>query len=195
MEWSVLQTLEYDRVLEAVESLASSFPGREAVRAMRPMSHFSEIRRAQDECSDAVRLELSLGAPPLFGITTIRPSLKRAALGGVLSMKELLSISEMLRVSEALIAYAGEAEDGMIVREIRGLFVQPGLQREIADAILSEDEMADGASRALYSIRQSMRAKQDQIKTRLNDLLAHAGWALCASGESGISQCRQGRRS
>ena len=119
----------------------------------------------------------AFGNPPLFGIYPIRAALKRAALGGVLSMRDLLHIADTLRVSRELQRYVAEAEDGVMVRAIHSLFLQDGLERAISDSILTEDTMADTASRALYTIRQKLRTKNDQIKIRLNEILAHAAQA------------------
>lgn len=177
MQDSVLKTLEYDKILALVADHAQSAVGRDRVLALRPSTEPEMVLQTQEETADAVRLLLAFGNPPLFGIYPIRAALKRAALGGVLSMRDLLHIADTLRVSRELQRYVAEAEDGVMVRAIRSLFLQDGLERAISDSILTEDTMADTASRALYTIRQKLRTKNDQIKIRLNEILAHAAQA------------------
>lgn len=177
MQDSVLKTLEYDKILALVADHAQSAVGRDRVLALRPSTERETVLQTQEETADAVRLLLAFGNPPLFGIYPIRAALKRAALGGVLSMRDLLHIADTLRVSRELQRYVAEAEDGVMVRAIRSLFLQEGLERAISDSILTEDTMADTASRALYTIRQKLRTKNDQIKIRLNEILAHAAQA------------------
>lgn len=177
MQDSVLKTLEYDKILALVADHAQSAVGRDRVLALRPATERETVLHTQEETADAVRLLLAFGNPPLFGIYPIRAALKRAALGGVLSMRDLLHIADTLRVSRELQRYVAEAEDGVMVRTIRSLFLQDGLERAISDSILTEDTMADTASRALYTIRQKLRTKNDQIKIRLNEILAHAAQA------------------
>lgn len=177
MQDSVLKTLEYDKILALVADHAQSAVGRDRVLALRPATERETVLHTQEETADAVRLLLAFGNPPLFGIYPIRAALKRAALGGVLSMRDLLHIADTLRVSRELQRYVAEAEDGVMVRAIRSLFLQDGLERAISDSILTEDTMADTASRALYTIRQKLRTKNDQIKIRLNEILAHAAQA------------------
>ncbi|WP_071705491.1 endonuclease MutS2 [Murdochiella vaginalis] len=177
MQESVLKTLEYDKILTLVAQHAQSAVGRDRVLALRPSTERETVLRTQEETADAVRLLLAFGNPPLFGIYPIRASLKRAALGGVLSMRDLLHIADALRVSRELQRYVSEAEEGVIVRTIQSLFLQDGLERAISDAIVTEDTMADTASRTLYTIRQKLRTKNDQIKIRLNEILAHAAQA------------------
>lgn len=177
MQDSVLKTLEYDKILALVADHAQSAVGRDRVLALRPSTERETVLQTQEETADAVRLLLAFGNPPIFGIYPIRAALKRAALGGVLSMRDLLHIADTLRVSRELQRYVAEAEDGVMVRAIRSLFLQDGLERAISDSILTEDTMADTASRALYTIRQKLRTKNDQIKIRLNEILAHAAQA------------------
>lgn len=177
MDERVLQTLEFDRILERLAEHASSSLTVETIQNLRPSSERRWIERRQAETADALRLVLDVGDPPLFGISPVRAALSRAKLGGVLSMRELLHISEMLRQAEVLQEYVEDADEGVIVMAIRALFVQSGLRRQIADAILDEETMSDSASRELHAIRQSMRAKQDQVKTKLNEILSRAAQA------------------
>lgn len=177
MQDSVLKTLEYDKILALVAEYAQSAIGRDRVLALKPSTDRESILQLQEETADAVRLLLAFGNPPLFGIYPLRAALKRAALGGVLTMRDLLHIADSLRVSRELQRYVAEAEDGVMVQAIHRLFLQDGLEREISDAILTEDTMADTASRTLYSIRQKLRAKNDQIKIRLNSILSDAAQA------------------
>lgn len=177
MQDSVLKTLEYDKILALVAEHAQSAIGRDRVLALKPSTDRESILQLQEETADAVRLLLAFGNPPLFGIYPLRAALKRAALGGVLTMRDLLHIADSLRVSRELQHYVAEAEDGVMVQAIHRLFLQDGLERGISDAILTEDSMADTASRTLYSIRQKLRAKNDQIKIRLNSILSDAAQA------------------
>lgn len=177
MQDSVLKTLEYDKILALVAEYAQSAIGRDRVLALKPSTDRESILQLQEETADAVRLLLAFGNPPLFGIYPLRAALKRAALGGVLTMRDLLHIADSLRVSRELQHYVAEAEGGVMVQAIHRLFLQDGLEREISDAILTEDSMADTASRTLYSIRQKLRVKNDQIKIRLNSILSDAAQA------------------
>ncbi|MDD7542980.1 MAG: endonuclease MutS2 [Peptoniphilaceae bacterium] len=174
MDKFILHTLEYDKILQQLSHYAESSLGKNKAENLLPFTTFQEAQRAQEETDEAVGLILKFGNPPLFGIYEVKSALKRAELGGVLSMGQLLEISESLRVAGALHQYVDEVEESFFVNEIRALFVQKGLEEEIANAIFSEDQMADTASHTLFSIRRSRKAKQDQIKTRLNAIMMGA---------------------
>lgn len=171
MDKRAFATLEFDKITEALRGYAASSLGKEKVGALRPSTDRSEILQWQEETSDAVSLILQCGNPPLFGIHEVKSLAHRAKLGGALSAQSLLQISEGLRVARTLIEYVEEADDSRIVDQIQGLFVQKGLEEEISSAILGPDEISDTASNTLYRIRRSLKQKQDQIKTKLNDIL------------------------
>nr|WP_072514424.1 endonuclease MutS2 [Ndongobacter massiliensis] len=174
MDDKVLSTLEFDKIRERLATHAQSRLGKAMATALVPMCEVSEILRAQDETAEAVALVLRWNDPPLFGISELRALVLRAKRGGVLSPGQLLSLAESLRVAEALQDYVKEAEGGALVECIRQLFTHSGLRREISDAILSEEEIADSASRTLFGLRRSKKAKQDQIKTKLNQIMLSA---------------------
>ena len=46
-----------------------------------------------------------------------------------------------------------------------------GLEEEIFDAIISEDEISDHASPDLYAIRRQMRVLNDRVREKLNGII------------------------
>ena len=174
MDDKVLSTLEFDKIRERLAAHAQSRLGKAMARALVPMCDVQDIICAQDETAEAIALVLRWNDPPLFGISELRAPVLRAKRGGALSPGQLLSIAESLRVAEALQDYVKEEEGGALVERIRLLFTHSALRREISDSILSEEEIADSASRTLFSLRRSKKAKQEQIKTKLNQIMLSA---------------------
>lgn len=174
MDKRVFQTLEFDKIRERLAEHAASEMGKRLCERVIPRTDIRECNVLQGETEAAVRCILQWGNPPLFGICELRSMTHRASLGGSLSAGQLLAIAESLRVSRALIDYAKDAENDEVILLIRGLFVQRGLEESITDAIISEDEIADNASRTLFGLRRSIKAKQSQIKTRLNEIMMQA---------------------
>ena len=54
MNEKVLHTLEYDKILIALEEHADSEPAKALCRALRPSIQMQEIQQLQQETSDAV---------------------------------------------------------------------------------------------------------------------------------------------
>lgn len=177
MEEALLESIEFDQVLEQLAHHAQSEVGKKRALALRPLCDPEACEHLQESTQGALDLLLAFSNPPLFGIHATRASIKRACLGGVLSMGQLLEISEGLRVARELINYVRDAEEGPFVARIRGLFTQKGLEEAISDAIEAEGVMKDSASPALLRIRRSQKSKQDQVKNKLNAIMLQAGAA------------------
>ena len=91
MNEKALKKLEYDKIIQKLASFAVSPMAKEKIQNMRPYTAMSDITAAQQETTEAVSMILRKGTLTLGGFKEIRPQLKRAAMGGVLSMGELHS--------------------------------------------------------------------------------------------------------
>ena len=96
MNKKVLNTLEYDKIVEQLAKLAGSDGGKKLCRSLTPMTDSDEILEAQCENSDALTHIMTQGPISFQGVTPIKESLKRLELGAPLSMRELLDISSLL---------------------------------------------------------------------------------------------------
>lgn len=191
MDQKLLETLEFPKIIEELAKRAQSSLGKERCRELKPAVHLQEIEDSQEETEQALRCILEWGNPPLFGIYPLKQAVHRAKLGGVLTMEQLLEISESLRVSRALIQYVAEAQEGDFVDRMRQLFTQKGLEEEISRSILSAEEMADTASHTLFQIRRTIKQKQDRIKDLLNHIMM--GHAQAGHLRENLITIRQGR--
>lgn len=171
--------LEFNKILEQLETYTSSVLAKELVKEVQISTSLAEINKRLDETSEAVSLLVKKGEPPLFGICDIHPMMKRAQMGGGLSAKALLEVSDFLRVARYLKSYLKreEKEDAdisvpMIQERIQGLYANRELEEKINSSILSEEEISDAASTQLASIRRNIRKKQDGIREKLNSVLS-----------------------
>ena len=83
-------------------------------------------------------------------------------------MKELLLAARFLNSSRRTAAALESDEDNRIAWLARSIYPMRSLEEEIFKAIVSEDEMHDGASAALYQIRKQIRSCHDRIREKLN---------------------------
>ena len=174
MDNRLLQTLEFDKVLDRLSKFAESSLGKSRIQKLRPSVSRDQAEKWQEETDNAVQLLLAYGDPPLFGIYPVGSLAKRAKLGGILSAENLLEISESLRVSRALIHYVKEADPSLFVSQIRSLFVQEGLENSISRAIDSDGKILDTASQNLSRIRRAIQKKEDETKEKLASIMAQA---------------------
>lgn len=169
-----LATLEYDLLKQRLLELSSCEVAKSYINDMQPIDNQEEIERLLTETEDAVNFIIKRGAPPLAGVKDIRGAIRRAASGGSLSFAELLNISGLLRAARRIINYASSVEssgEDTISVYISELIENRQFEEKINRCIVSEEEMADEASKDLYNIRRQITSMQNSIKEKLNDFI------------------------
>lgn len=173
------KTLEFDKVLVELKKLASASITNEYIDEVEISTDYDEIKNRLNETNEALKLIISKGEPQLFGIVDIKSLIKRAEIGGSLTAAGLLQVSDFLRVSRGLKTYLKkdpfnkdeEIKLDYIDKLIENLYTDKRLEDEINSKIISEEEIADDASRELLRIRRGIAAKKDSIKNKLNGIL------------------------
>ena len=177
MNAKVLNTLEYNKILDQLVDLAASTGGKSRCRELLPQTDASWIATAQRETSDALTHIMTQGAVSFQGVTEILGSLKRLELGASLSMHELLDMSRLLATAGQVKAFFRKSlnedeETGDSLNE-RYQLIEPlsPLMQEIRRCIVDEDEMADDASPGLAQVRRKLKGAGDRIHEQLNTIL------------------------
>ena len=168
-----LRVLEFTRVREMLAEGALTAPGAEKCRALVPFDTLYDIERAQRETEEATVILHYVGGHPMTEFPDARPALSVCAKGGTLSPRMLLDAAALMRASRAARdALITERENTPLLREMAERILDiRNVERDITDAILSEDEIADRASSELMNIRRHLRGAQDRIKDRLNQMI------------------------
>ena len=175
MNTKVLRTLEYYKITERLEEMATSDPGRRLCRELVPSDDIAEVRTSLEETSDAcdrIRLKGNFS----FGdVHDMNDSLARLRVHGSLGMPELMHIGSLLSNVSRAIAYGATDESADDFRALdtyfSALIPLPRLAKEISRCIVSEDEMADSASPALADIRRRMKNISGGIHSQLESIL------------------------
>lgn len=177
MNEKTLKVLEYNKIIELLLEKAESELGKNRIKEIKPLTELEDIEHLQSQTEEAYSLLIKRGTPPLFGINTIAPEVRRAEMGGVLSPGGLLRIADSLRVSRGLKNYIRETKEEKnsiypIIEElVEELRVYRHIEDEIDIAIISENEISDNASSALRSIRRQIVSKNDAVKSKLNSII------------------------
>src|SRR4029453_13205221 len=111
-----------------------------------------------------------------------RPSLEKAALGGVLDVQELLAVAATQRVAQLM--------KGALVRVTSSLprlgplgarlVEHPEVVNEISRSLEQRGEVLDSASPALQIIRRDIKIPHDRLHSKLQDFLASSQGRLAA---------------
>lgn len=175
MNEKALITLEFDKIINMLEAKAVTASGKDKARELKPMAELYDIESAQKETTEAVSCILRKGPLPLGGGGDIAASVKRAEIGGMLMIEELMRVADFLYVCRKVVNYAkpeGKVEayeslDPMFAR-VQSL---PELEKELNRCILSEQELADDASAKLSDIRRSIKVQNARVRDALNTII------------------------
>lgn len=167
-----LRVLEYNKIIDMLTAQAVSEPGKAMVSKVRPLDSIADIRERLAETTEAVRLILVKGNPPMGAFYDIRPAIGRARKGGSLTMRQLLMVAYNMGCARAMASYLDyDSETIPALSAIRDVIaVHKDLQGEIERCILSEDEMADNASPKLRSLRRGITRQGEAIKAKMNHM-------------------------
>lgn len=169
--------LEINRVKEMLKGYTASSLGKKAVDEMEIYHDIEVLKMKQEEVTEAANIIIKRSSPPLFGINEIVPHLKHTLLGGSLYPGALIKIGDTLRVSGRLKKFLSNDDSDrqssypVIENLIAALYTNRTLEQEIANAIVSEDEISDSASTRLRQIRQQVKNKKAEIKNRLEKIV------------------------
>ena len=168
-----LRTLEYFTVLDQLAAQTVSARGREMALALRPVTDREDAALYLRQTTDAKDMMVKNGSPTLGGIRDVTAALRRCEVGGVLNMRELLDVASLLQAARLMLAYFAEQEEKTTLTPIyRRISGNRSLEEAITTAILSEEEMADGASPELASIRREMRRIGGRVRETLGRMIS-----------------------
>jgi len=187
-----LQKLELNDILKLLAECAGSVPGKEACLRLMPVSDLYEVRHMLKETTAAADLSTRKGYPGFSGVADVAESLDRADRGGSLQPRELLSIAGVLRCARTVKGYTEEDESETVLDPLfRMLTANRYLEERIFAAIISEEEIADGASPELSDIRRHMRIQSGKIREGLQKIISSPAYSKFL--REPIITIRQGR--
>ena len=175
MNYKILTLLEFNKILDLLRDQAGSGLAKERIVQLEPMTNMRMAKDALTETTEAVSVIVHKGSIPVGEIGDISSIVSMARRGRCLSMRELLQVRSSIASSRQIKTFLKEdMPDGLkVISEIAGLLdPEVKLEKDIFDAIISEDEMSDSASPVLKAIRRDMRNKNDLIKSRLQKMVS-----------------------
>ncbi|MGE7946749.1 endonuclease MutS2 [Lysinibacillus sp. NPDC093688] len=171
-----LKTLEYDKVRLQVATYCTSSIGKSAVVELVPQTDYEKVVQLLEEMDEGLSILRVKGNVPMGGIFDVRPTARRAQIGGMLSAMELMEVSSTIRASRILRNFIDdiESEEAIeiphFIAKKEAMPVLTGLQHEINNCIDDNGSVLDSASQTLRSIRQSLRAEEAKVRSKLESL-------------------------
>jgi DNA mismatch repair protein MutS2 len=176
MHQRVFKVLEFDKVKEQLVEFTASSLGQDKVKSLIPSSDYDEVVKWQEETDEAAKVFRLKGNVPLSGIFNIRPHVKRAAIGGILSPAELVQVASTIRVSRQMKRFIEDMIDNDIELPLLGQYVSKiivlaDLDEKIRNAIDESGEVLDSASDTLRALRQQLRSNESRVRERLESMI------------------------
>ena len=167
------KALELDKILDRAAGYALCSEARTRLLEQPAAQDADEARWALRQTDSMTTLLLKNGSPRFSPVEGLEAIVQRASKGGVLSMAELLRCAAVLRNFRTLNEWYHITEHDMLPVDdlFYGMTPQPTLEKQITEAILSEEEMADTASDQLYQLRRKIRQTESSIRDRLDQMI------------------------
>ncbi len=172
------KALELDKILQMLSDLTSCEDAREKALETEPSWGLFEVKEQISLTEDAFILSGRFGAPSFGGIKNPMSALRRGEAGGVMSTTELLRVAETLRVIRGVKEWRSKSQS--METSLNFLFdkLSPNkyLEEKITASILSEEEIADNASPALYDIRRKKRQAASKAREILDKIVRSSSY-------------------
>lgn len=176
MDLKTLRVLEADKILDILKSYTTSELGRKEVERLLPSSDIEEVRKRQDETEEAIKLIINEGNPPLYAVKSIEEEKKILEIGGTLTPRSLLKVSDILKGANNIHTYLKNSKEKSylypnVERYIDELWISNYIENKISKVIISEEEISDNASKELRNIRENKIKINHEIKNKLNSII------------------------
>ena len=164
-----LITLEFDKICNMLADCAPTEGARELAYCLMPSADVTEVLRRLHRTTDARRLCDVKGMPPFGSVKDVSEACERAVKGAMLTTRELLEVARVLRASRGLVDYLKNNKhfDTTLDAVFERLLPNRHLEERITRSIISEDMIADEASRELAEVRRKIREANNRIKETL----------------------------
>ena len=176
-----LRILEYYTILDQLAEHCVSRKAKQQAKNLRPLHDLEDVQELLTQTDDAKRMMTSSGTPAFGGIREVEPALNRAKMGGVLSPRELLDVASLLHAAGQVRKYGNEQQENGLKTSLDPLFARINsnkyLEEKISRAIISEEEIADGASSELANIRRQMRQQNVRVRETLNHFVSSSSYS------------------
>ncbi|MGV3487986.1 MAG: endonuclease MutS2, partial [Tuberibacillus sp.] len=171
-----MKLLEYDKIKKQLMNHAASTLGMDKIRQLQPAAELATVQSMIDETEEAYHVLRVRGHLPFGGISDVRPYVKRAQIGSVLSSKELVAVSDVIRgarIIKHFILETIEDQDLQIpILENLAQALEPAIavEKDITACMDDQGNVLDSASEKLRGIRAQIRSFEGRIKEKLESI-------------------------
>ena len=175
MDEKSLSRLELNKVLSACADYACLGGAKAVITDLKPSSDLAAVRDMLARTGESLKLLFTHGAAGIEYFDDVSELIGRASKRSTLSCAELRQVCALLR--SARLAYTsinGVADDEIVL--LRGdsarIYYDRRLEDDITEKVISDDELSDHASAALYAIRSKIKSLNERIRAKLGEYVS-----------------------
>lgn len=182
MNTNHLEKLEYDKILENLSNYCTTEHGKNLVKELLPSNEKLQVTSLLQETLEGINLSRRNSFPSFYDASDITVSLKQLESGQSLNTKSLLNLANILKNAEELKSYFNKdfitSDSFPILSDLFNmLYSNNSISSKIFSCILEEDVIDDRASKELYSIRRKKKNLEQDIRSKLNDMIHSSSYS------------------
>ena len=168
--------LEFDKIINILTNYCITSKGKELARNLLPSNNFNEVQNMLDETKEAVSLTFRNSCPSFYEFQDIDLSIKNLESGISLSPFAILNLNKILEMSHELKNYFNKdyidtSNYPILSKLFSLLYTNKNIIDKIHYCISDEGIIEDNASSTLKSIRNKQKNLENDIRTKLNDMI------------------------
>lgn len=173
MDKHTLDILEYEKVRSLLAGYAASSLGKELAASLQPSLDRDLVQMQLQQTTEMVEALRAKMSPPLGGLRDVRQWVKRASLGVLLEIDQILEIRDVLDLTGRAFDYALKlGPDYPALEKLLSVIQdQRYLTHAIDAAIDSRGVVRDSAAPELAGIRQQIAGYEQKIQNEIRRLL------------------------
>jgi len=174
--YAEIKKLEFDKILKILQTFTHTDLGKAQVLEIRPIANVEEIKRLLFEVDEAKTIIQRYDQTPLTGVLDIREIIKKAEIGSVLSIDELIRIvSHQEAITRTFVFVKKVVSLDLVFDYLREYYSRivtlAPLKVEIDKVIDKKGDIYDNASPKLADIRKKIRVTEERIDSKMQSLL------------------------
>ena len=167
------RALELNKVLEKLSEQANCDDSKQMALSLTPLEDYAQVKALMQKTADAYMLSARYTSPALHKLKNCEAALKKAEKGSNLSLRELLDVSAVLHNIRSVKDWRKRCEGESTSLDVLFELLMPNreLENTIDNAILSEEELADSASRELGDLRRKINQAKLRVREKLDAII------------------------
>ncbi|MGD9677453.1 MAG: endonuclease MutS2 [Vulcanibacillus sp.] len=173
-----LKALEFPKIIDMLETKASTIMGKELANNLLPSNYLHAVKELQEETFEAFEVIRLKGSMPLGGIKDIRSALARLRVGGDLTIEQLIAVSNTIyagrKLKRFILNLADKEALPILAAHVNQIEDLKDIEDKINFCINEQGEVVDSASSELRSIRQQIKIFEKRIKDKLESIIRNS---------------------